>query len=65
MIGLNNLKRNKIMIITIIGWTAIILSWFIPELIDDKEKARYYRGLLNAFAFGWFAAAILTKYLAL
>ena len=53
------------MIITIIGWTAIILSWFIPELIDDKEKARYYRGLLNAFAFGWFVSAIVIKYFSL
>ena len=53
------------MIITIIGWTAIIVSWFMPQLIDDKEEARYYKGLLNAFAFGWFASAILIKYLAL
>ena len=53
------------MIITIIGWTAIILSWFMPELIDDKEKARYYRGLLNAFTIGWFVSAIVIKYFSL
>jgi hypothetical protein len=53
------------MIITIIGWTAIILSWFIPELIEDQQKARYIKGGLNAFALGWFAASILIKYLAL
>jgi hypothetical protein len=53
------------MIITIIGWTAIILSWFIPELIEDQQKARYVKGLLNAFALGWFLASILIKYLAL
>jgi hypothetical protein len=52
------------MIITIIGWVAIILSWFMPQLIDDKEKARYIAGGLNAFAFGWFTAAILIKLLA-
>ena len=49
------------MIISIIGWTAIILSIFIPELIDDKQKARYIGGALSAFAFGWFTAAILIK----
>ena len=53
------------MIITIIGWIAIIVSWFIPQLIDDEELARYVKGLLNAFALGWFAAAILIRYLAL
>jgi hypothetical protein len=53
------------MIITIIGWIAIILSWFIHELIEDQQQARYIKGLLNAFALGWFAASILIKYLAL
>ncbi len=52
------------MIITIIGWTAIILGWFMPDLMDNKEKAYRYRRLFNVFALGWFAAAILTKYLA-
>jgi hypothetical protein len=53
------------MIITIIGWTAIIVSWFMPQLIEDQQKARYVAGVLGAFAFGWFTAAILIKYLAL
>ena len=53
------------MIITIIGWTAIILSWFIPELIEDQQKARYIKGGLNAFALGWFLAAIIIKYFSL
>ena len=53
------------MIITIIGWTAIIVSWFTHKFIDDKELAQYVKGLLSAFTFGWFAASLLIKFLAL
>jgi len=53
------------MIITIIGWTALIASWFTHKFIDDEQTAQYVKGMLNAFALGWFAASILIKYLAL
>ena len=53
------------MIITIIGWTAIIASWLIPYLMNDKQKARLIGMALSAFAYGLFLGAIITKYLAL
>jgi len=49
------------MIITIIGWTALIISWLIPYLMNDKQKARLISMALSAFACGLFSASILIK----
>ena len=49
------------MIITIIGWTAIITSWLIPHLMNNKQKARLIGIALSAFACGLFSASILIK----
>ena len=53
------------MIITIIGWTALITSWLIPHLMNNKQKARLIGIALSAFACGLFLGALITKYLAL
>jgi hypothetical protein len=53
------------MIITIIGWTVLIASWFTHKFIDDEQMAQYVKNILSAFALGWFTCSLLIKYLAL
>ena len=53
------------MIVSIIGWTALIASWILPYLMNNKQKARLIGLALSAFACGLFLGAIITKYLAL
>ena len=53
------------MIVSIIGWTALIASWILPYLMNNKQKARLIGLALSAFACGLFLGAIITKYLVL
>jgi hypothetical protein len=49
------------MIITIIGWTALIASLIVPRFIEDKQRARIIGTSLSAFSCGLFLAAMLIK----
>ena len=53
------------MIVNIIGWTALIISWILLRLMEDKQKARFIEAGLAAFACGLFIGALITKHLTL
>ena len=53
------------MIVNIIGWTALIISWVLPRLMEDKEKATFIGMGLAAFSCGLFLGALITKYYSL
>ena len=53
------------MIVNIIGWTALIVSWILPHLMENKEKATFIAMGLAAFSCGLFFGALITKYYSL
>ena len=50
------------MIVNIIGWTALIVSWILPRLMENKEKATFIAMGLAAFSCGLFLGALITKH---
>jgi len=48
------------MIIYIIGWTALLASWIVPQFIKDKQRASFIGSALAAFATGLFVGALIT-----
>ena len=49
------------MIVTIIGFTVLTLSWILPHFIKDKQTGSFVGAVLAALACGLFVGELLTK----
>lgn len=45
---------------TLVGWIFLILSWIIPQFIEDRNKKSLIGVILSALALGIFIGHLLS-----
>ena len=48
-------------LLSIIGWVALILSWILPRFIKDETDKSFWGAGLSAFALGVFVSALIVN----